>query len=149
MEDEKSLQPGALVGQLTHSIQNLVNQLFADCIVTTSVVVCSVFLSRYQLLWVEQLAVGASADLVHHGGFEINEHCARNMLASASLGEEGVEAVVTTADGLVARHLTVRLDAMLQAVQLPTPISDLGASLADMDGNALAHDCCCWIGWIG
>jgi hypothetical protein len=38
-----------------------------------------------------------------------------NMLSGAGLGEEGVEGVISTADGLVRRHLPVRLDAMLQA----------------------------------
>jgi len=33
------------------------------------------------------------------------------MLAGACLGEEGVEAVVADADGLVAGHLAIRLDA--------------------------------------
>jgi hypothetical protein len=34
-----------------------------------------------------------------------------DMLAGAGLGEEGVEAVVSHADRLVARHLAVGLDA--------------------------------------
>jgi hypothetical protein len=32
------------------------------------------------------------------------------VLAGASLGEEAVEGVITTTDGLVGRHLTIRLD---------------------------------------
>jgi hypothetical protein len=37
------------------------------------------------------------------------------VLAGSGLGEEGVEGVVSGPDCLVGRHLTVRLDAMLQA----------------------------------
>jgi hypothetical protein len=37
------------------------------------------------------------------------------MLSSAGLGEEGVEGVVASPDGLVGGHLPVRLNAMLQA----------------------------------
>jgi hypothetical protein len=40
------------------------------------------------------------------------------MLAGTGLGEEGVESIITAADGLVGRHLAVRLDAMLEAVKL-------------------------------
>ena len=37
------------------------------------------------------------------------------MFSGTGLGEEGVEGVVPTADGLVRRHLAIRLDSMLQA----------------------------------
>lgn len=39
------------------------------------------------------------------------------------LGEEGVEGVVTTADGLIRGHLTIGLDAMLQAVEFPASVT--------------------------
>ena len=73
------------------------------------------------------------------------------MLASAGLAEEGVEGVVTTADGLVGGHLAVGLDAVLQAVQLPAGIADLHSGLAHVDGDTLtlhtnkspvSHRCC-------
>ena len=40
-------------------------------------------------------------------------------------------------DDLITRQLPIRLDTVLQAVQLPTSITDLDTSLADMDGNTL------------
>lgn len=58
------------------------------------------------------------------------------MFASAGFAEEGVEGVVSTAQGLVGGHLAIRLDAMLQAVELPAGIADLNASLADVDWDA-------------
>lgn len=42
---------------------------------------------------------------------QVEEHAARDVLASTSLREEGVESVVTAADGLVAGHLAIGLDA--------------------------------------
>ena len=60
------------------------------------------------------------------------------MFACPRLGEEGVETVVTPSDGLVRGHLAVRLDPVLQAVQLPAGIADLAAGLADVDRDALA-----------
>ena len=59
------------------------------------------------------------------------------MLASPSLREEGVEGVITTANGLVGGHLAVGLDAVLQAVELPAGVAHLATGLAHMDGDAL------------
>ena len=59
------------------------------------------------------------------------------MLSGTSLAEEGVEGVVAAADGLVGGHLTVGLDAMLQAVQLPACIADLDSGLPHVDRDAL------------
>ena len=59
------------------------------------------------------------------------------MFAGAGLAEECVGGVVAAADGLVGGHLTVGLDAVLQAVQLPAGIADLHTRLAHVDGNAL------------
>ena len=53
--------------------------------------------------------------------------------------EERVEGVVSSSDGLVGWHLTVRLDTVLQAVQFPAGIAHLDASLADMNGDYFAH----------
>lgn len=58
------------------------------------------------------------------------------MFASSSLAEEGVEGVVSPSDGLVAGHLTVRLDAVLQTVELPACIAHLDTGLTDMDREA-------------
>ena len=59
------------------------------------------------------------------------------MLASSSLGEEGVEAVVRVADGLVAGHGPVGLDTVLQAVELPAGIAHLDSGLTNMDRDTL------------
>ena len=56
-----------------------------------------------------------------------------------SLSKEGVERVVRDADGLVGGHLPIGLDAVLEAIELPTSISHLGAGLANVDGDAFPH----------
>ena len=118
---------------------NQVHNLLADGVVAASVIVGSVFLTGDQLLGVVQLAVRAGADLVHDSGLEVHEHSARHVLAGTSLGEERVEGVVAAADRLVRRHLAVRLDAMLEAEEFPGGVTDLAASLADLDVDDLAH----------
>ena len=100
---------------------------------TTGVVVSGILLSCDQLLGVEQLSVGSGTDLINNGGLKIKEDGTGYVLSSSGLREEGVESIITISDGLVRRHLTIRLDAMLQAVELPTGISDLTTCLANMN----------------
>jgi len=78
-----------------------------------------------------------SSTLTNNSWLKINKHRPGDMLARAGLTEEGVEGVITTSDGLVRWHLTIWLDAMLQAVQLPTGVSHLDSSLSDMDRDTL------------
>ena len=65
--------------------------------------------------------------------FQINEHGARNVFSCSSLTEKRVKGIVSSADSLVARHLAIRLNSMLQAVQLPTSVSNLNSGLANVD----------------
>lgn len=59
------------------------------------------------------------------------------MLSSSRFAEESVEGVVAATYGLIRRHLPVRLDAMLQAIELPAGIADLHTSLSDVNRDAL------------
>ena len=70
--------------------------------------------------------------------FQINKDGARNVFSCSSLAEKCVEGIISSTDCLVTGHLTIRLDSMLQAVQLPTSITDLATSLTDMDRNTLS-----------
>jgi hypothetical protein len=88
---------------------------------------------------VVQLAVGASADLVAHGGLKVDVDGTGDVLAGTSLGEEGVEGVVAAADGLVGGHLAIRLDAVLEAVELPAGVAGLDAALANVDADDFTH----------
>merc|ERR1719198_1154691 len=108
----------------------------------TCEVVGSILLTRYQLLRMEQLAIGTCANLVDHGRFQVNEHTPGNMLACSSLREEGVEGIIPTTNGLVAWHLPIWLNTVLQAEQLPACVSDLDAGLADVDAKRLTHGSC-------
>ena len=74
--------------------------------------------------------------LTDYSGFKVNEDSTWHVFAGSSLAEECVEGVVSTSNGLVTRHLTIRLDAMLQTVQLPAGVAHLDSGLADMDADA-------------
>ena len=108
-------------------------------VVSTGEVVRSILLTGDQLFRVEQLTVSARADLIDHRRLQVDEDASRHVLAGTRLGEERVERVIAAADGLVGGHLAVRLDAVLQAVELPAGVANLDAGLADVDGDDLAH----------
>ena len=133
MEDEESLKPSALVRQLADPVEHHVDDLFADGVVATGVVVGGIFLAGDQLLRVEERAVGASTDFVDDGGFQIDKDGAGDVLSRAAFGEESVERVINASDGLVTWHLAIRLDTVLQTVQLPASITDLNSGLANVD----------------
>jgi len=139
VEDEESLESSTLVSQLSDSVKTNINDLLSDGVVTTSVVVSGILFSSDQLLRVEQLSVGSGTDLINNCGLEIEEDSTRYVLSSSSLREEGVERVITTSDGLVRRHLTIRLDTVLKAVQLPTGITNLDSGLSQMNRDTLTH----------
>jgi hypothetical protein len=136
------LQACAVVGKLTNPVEDKINNLFANCVMSAREIIRSIFLTRYQLLWMKKLPVGTRADLVHDGWLQIDHHAARHMFSCTRLREEGVERIIAAADGLVAWHLAIRLNAVLQAEELPARIADLDASLADVKTESLTHlDC--------
>eukprot|EP00343_Euplotes_focardii_P008112 CAMPEP_0205819214 /NCGR_PEP_ID=MMETSP0206-20130828/1483_1 /ASSEMBLY_ACC=CAM_ASM_000279 /TAXON_ID=36767 /ORGANISM="Euplotes focardii, Strain TN1" /LENGTH=491 /DNA_ID=CAMNT_0053112525 /DNA_START=126 /DNA_END=1602 /DNA_ORIENTATION=+ len=139
VEHAEALEAGAVVSQLADAVEAQVNDLLTDRVVATRVVVGRVLLTRDQLLGVEELAVGAGADLVDDGRLKVQEDGAGNVLASTSLREEGVESVVLDTNGLVRGHGTVGLDAMFEAEQLPAGVTDLDTSLTDVDRDHLTH----------
>ena len=63
MEDQEPLKTCALIGQFSDAIQDQINDFFANRVMASGIIVCSVFLASDQLLRVEQLTVGSSADL--------------------------------------------------------------------------------------
>jgi hypothetical protein len=61
------------------------------------------------------------------------------MLSRPSLGEESTKAVICSSRRLVRGQHAIRLNAMLQAVQLPAGIAHLATGLANVDRQALSH----------
>jgi hypothetical protein len=139
VEDHESLKTSTVVSQLSHTVKDKVNNLLSDGVVTTGVVVGSIFLTRDQLLRVVELSVGTSTDLVHHTRLKINKDGTRDVLTSTSLKEKGAERVITSSDSLVRRHLSIRLDTVLKAIQFPASITGLDTSLTNVDRKAFTH----------
>jgi hypothetical protein len=139
VEHHEALETSAVVRKLADAVKAQVNDLLPNCIMTASIIICCIFLARNKLLGVEQLAVGAGADLINNSGLQVQEDGTGNVLASTSLREEGVESIVLDADGLVGWHSAIRLNSVLEAEKFPAGITNLGTSLANVNTNRLAH----------
>ena len=64
MEDEEALETGTLVSQLPDAVQDQVDELLPDGVVTTGVVVGGILLTSDQLFRVEKVAVRARPHLI-------------------------------------------------------------------------------------
>merc|ERR1711997_224560 len=102
MEEKKSLKSSTLVSKLPDSVQNQINNLLADGVVTPGVVVGGVLLSVDQLFGMVELTIGSNSGLVNDSWLQVNKDSSWNMIATSSLGEEGLEGVVS--ESLIRRH---------------------------------------------
>ncbi|CAG0921309.1 unnamed protein product, partial [Notodromas monacha] len=91
------------------------------------------FSGRAEERWIMRRSAGK---LTNNRRLQVNEDSSWNVFASPCFTEEGVEAVITSSKSLVGRHLSIRLDAMLEAVKFPAGITNLDSGLADMNRNA-------------
>ena len=133
VEDEETLETSALISKLSDSVEAEINNLLTNGVMSSGEVVGGVLLTRDELLWVEELSVGSGSDLINNGWLEIEEDASWDVLSSSSLGEEGVESIITTTNGFVGWHLTIWLDTVLKAEELPAGVTDLDTSLSDVD----------------
>ena len=107
-----------LTGNTSNSVNDIVDHLLSNGVVTTGVVVGGILLTTDQQLRVEKVAVFASSDLVDRRGVEIDEQRSRNMLAAAGLGEEGLERTGVTNIGSIGVRSTVGTEAVLEKVAI-------------------------------
>ena len=140
VEDEETLETSALIGELSDSIEAEIDDFLTNGVMSSGEVVGGIFFTGDELLWMEELSVGSGSDLIDNGWLEIKEDSSWDVLTSTSLGEEGVESVITTTDGFVGWHLTVWLDSVLEAEKLPAGVTNLDTALTDVDGNNFSHD---------
>merc|ERR1719153_2167665 len=113
VEDEESLEPGAVIRQFPDSVQHQVYDLLAHSVMTSSVVVGCVLLPRDHLLRMEELSVGSSSNLIDDSWFQVEEDSSGNVFTSASLREEGGEAIVSRPLFRTGGKLAIRLDTVL------------------------------------
>jgi len=139
LENEETLETSALISELSDSVKAEINDFLTNGVVTSGEVVGGIFLTRDQLFGMEQLSVSTSSDFINDSGFKINEDGSGDVLSGTSLREEGVESIITTTDGLIRGHLTVRLDTVLKAEEFPAGVTDLATTLTDVDTDSFSH----------
>ena len=81
VKDEETLETRAVIGNTANLVQNLVDQLLANSVMTTSVVVGGILLASDHLLRMEQAAVGTGADFIDDVGLEIAVNGTGNIFA--------------------------------------------------------------------
>ena len=133
MEDQKSLKAGAVISQFTNTVQDQINNLLSNGVVSPGIIVSCIFLSSHQLLRVEQSTVGSGTYFINDSGLQVDKDSSWNMLSRSSFRKESVERIISSSNGLIRRHLSIRLDSMFKAIKFPAGIAHLDASLADMN----------------
>lgn len=95
------METSALISELSDSVEAEIDDFFTNGVVTSGEVVGGIFLSGDELLGMEELSVGTGSDFINDSWFQVEEDTSGDVFTSTSLGEEGVEGIITTTDGLV------------------------------------------------
>lgn len=123
----------AVICEFSDSVEAKINDFLSDSIVSSGEIVGGVFLSRNKLFRVEELSVSSGSNFINNGWFQIQENGSWDVFSSSGFREESVESIITTSNGLVRWHLSIRLDTVFQTVEFPTSVTDLNTSLSDMN----------------
>ena len=102
-----------MVGKFTDTIEGEVDDFFTNGVVTTGIVVSSIFFTVDELFWVPELTIGSGTDFINDGGLEIDHDGTGDVLAGSGFGEESVEGIIANTDGLIGWHLTIWLNSVL------------------------------------
>jgi len=85
VEDQEALKTSAVVRELSKTVKDEIDYLLADGVVSTGIVVGSIFFSRDKLLGMVKLTVSTSADLVADTRLEIYKNSTGDVFSSACL----------------------------------------------------------------
>jgi len=139
VEDEETLETGAVVGNTADLVKDLVDELLSDGVMTTGIVVGRVLLASDHLLGMEQAAVGTSSDLIDNVWLQIDVDGSWDILALTGLREECAESLVLRTGLSLLSEVSIRLNTVLQAVKLPARVGDLHTGLTDVQGDDFSH----------
>jgi len=64
VEDQETLQSCALIHQLANPVQNQVHNLLSNCVMSPGIVIGCILFSSDKLLWMEQLTICSSMNLI-------------------------------------------------------------------------------------
>lgn len=142
VEDKETLEAVAVLCEFPDLVQDGIDVLLANGVVTASVVVGSILLTGDHLIGMEELRVFAHFDVIDYRGFQVEVDAARDVFATAGFAEEGIKGkgLVRILSGF--GEGSVGVDAMLEAVKFPAGGTDLYTSLTNVERDYFAH--CVW-----
>ena len=147
MENQESLKTSALVSELQHklistvvltksiqtnrvgstyladTIKAQIDDLFSNGIMTPGVVICSIFFTSDELFRMEQVVICSGSDFINNSWFQVDKDSTWNMFPSSSFGKECIKRVISRSDRRIIGHVTIGLDAVFKAIQLPAGVS--------------------------
>ena len=103
VEDQEALETTTVVGDTADLVEHLVNQLLANGVVATRIVVGCIFLSGDHVLGMEKTAVGSSADLVNNIRLKVAIDRSRDIFSVACTISTVSSARTAVADGKGSR----------------------------------------------
>jgi hypothetical protein len=106
---------------------------------SSSEVVSGIFFTRNKLFWMEELSVGSGSDFINDGWFKIKENRSWDVFTGTGFREKGVESIITSSNGFVRWHLSVRLDTVFKTEEFPTGVTDLDTTLSNVNTNTFSH----------
>merc|ERR1711896_16626 len=65
VENEETLKTCALIGKFSDSVEAEIDDFFTNGVVTSGEVVGGIFLTRDELLWMEELSVSSSSNFIN------------------------------------------------------------------------------------
>ena len=113
MENQESLKTSALISELTihkfsvsytqidlgtnlaDTIKAQIDDFFSNGIMTSGIVVCSIFFTSDELFGMEQVMICSSSDFINNSWFQIDKDSTWNMLPSSSFRKESIERVIS------------------------------------------------------
>jgi hypothetical protein len=134
----RTLEAVAVLGLLSHDVEDGVDELGALGVVALGPVVAGAGLAEDEVVGAEDAADGAGAERVHSARLEVHEHRPGHVPAAAGLVVVDVDPLQLLRAGR-ARVLAGRVDAVLAADHLPELGADLVAALAALDVQDLPH----------
>jgi hypothetical protein len=112
-------------------VQRPIQDLLANGVVTTRIVVGGVLLATDQQLGVEQLSVVTGTDLIDRAGVQVDKDRSGNVFAGAGLGEDGIELTAVVERLGIGIGTAVLLEAVLEEV--PADCLRLGVVMPGRD----------------
>ena len=103
------LQSRTDIWKFSNPVEYVVDHFFPNRVVTTGIVVGRVFLARDELLWMKELPVSSSPNLVNNRLFQIDKHRPGNVLSTASLRKESGQVAIVGESS----HRAVGVNSML------------------------------------